>query len=156
MKFDEIWQYFQDYPTVHLATVDNDYPRVRPMTLVVYDEKLWMVTHTIKNKVAEIKQNNNMEFSLVFIKDKMMGCIRATGRAIIIDDMDIKKELAQNISFFPNYWRSFEDSNFSLIKLKLDQVYYSPPTENGIKYLFDLTKGKESYTEIPPYRLKNA
>ncbi len=153
MKFDEIWKLFRNYPTVHLATVDNGHPRVRPMTLIVYDGKIWMVTHTEKNKITEIQKNSNMEFSQVFIKDKMVGCIRATGRVKIIKDKDIKKDISKVIAFFPSYWRSADDENYTLLNLELDQVYYSPPTVDGIKYLFDLTKGKDTYTEIPPYRL---
>ncbi|MFX1518241.1 MAG: pyridoxamine 5'-phosphate oxidase family protein [Promethearchaeota archaeon] len=156
MKFDEIWESLLNYSTVHLATVDNDQPRVRPMTLIIYEEQLWMVTHTEKNKVEELKKNTNIEFSFVFIKNKIVGCIRATGKGIIINDMSLKKELSENIAFFPNYWRTSDDPNYTLIQLKLDQVYYSPPTEDGIKYLFDLTKGKDTYTEIPPYRLSDA
>lgn len=153
MKFDEIWGFFRNYPTVHLATVDNGHPRVRPMTLIVYHEKIWMVTHTEKNKIAEIKKNSNMEFSQVFIKNKMVGCIRATGRVKIITDNNIKEGISKEITFFQSYWRSADDPNYTLLNLELDQVYYSPPTEDGMKYLFDLTKGKDTYTEIPPYRL---
>jgi general stress protein 26 len=156
MKFDEVWERFQNYPTVHLATVDNGHPRVRPMTLILYDEKIWMATHTEKNKVAEIQRNSNMEFSFVFMKDKMVGCIRATGRIIIINDKDTRNELSKAIVFFAKYWRSVEDHNFTLLKLELDQVYYSPPTEDGVKYLFDLSKGKDVFTKIPPYRLSDA
>jgi general stress protein 26 len=156
MKFDEVWEHFKNYPTVHLATVDNGHPRVRPMTLILYDEKIWMVTHTEKNKVAEIQRNNFMEFTFVYIKDKMAGCIRATGRIIIINDKGTRKELSKAIVFFQNYWRSVEDPNFTLLKLELDQIYYSPPAEDGMKYLFDLTKGKDVYTKIPPYRLSDA
>jgi uncharacterized pyridoxamine 5'-phosphate oxidase family protein len=115
MKFDEIWELFRNYPTVHLATVDNGHPRVRPMTLIVYNEKLWMVTHTEKNKIAEIQKNSNMEFSQVFIKDKMVGCIRATGRAKIIKDKDIKKDISKVIAFFQSYWRSVDDPNYTLL-----------------------------------------
>ncbi|MHA1967155.1 MAG: pyridoxamine 5'-phosphate oxidase family protein [Candidatus Hodarchaeales archaeon] len=156
MKFDEVWEHFQNYPTVHLATVDDGHPRVRPMTLILYDEKIWMVTHTEKNKVAEIQKNNKMEFSFVFMKDKLIGCIRATGLITIINDKDTRKELSKVIIFFPNYWRSVEDPNFTLLKLELSHIYYSPPTEDGMKYLFDLTKGKDVYTKIPPYRLSGA
>ena len=153
MKFDEVWERFRNYPTVHLATVANGHPRVRPMTLIVYDEKIWMVTHTEKNKVAEIQKNSHMEFSQVFIENKMIGCLRATGRVKIIVDEDIKKDISNVITFFSGYWRTADDPNYTLLSLELDQVYYSPPTEDGIKFLFDLTKGKDTYSELPPYRL---
>ncbi len=153
MEFKEVWKHFQNYPTVHLATIDKNHPRVRPMTLILYKNELWMVTHSEKNKVSEIRLNQNIEFSYVYQQDKRVGCIRATGKIDVIESENISQELSKAIIFFKSYWNSAEDNNFTLLKLILNHVYYSPPTEDGIKYLFDLTDGKESYTEIPPYRL---
>ena len=58
---------------VALATFDGMRPRVRPMTLIYLDRRFWMVTSSSSNKVTQIKQNPNVEFTYQFT-DKDEDC----------------------------------------------------------------------------------
>ena len=61
-----ILNHFKETQFVALATFDGMRPRVRPMTLINLDRRFWMVTSTSSNKVTQIKQNPNVEFTYQF------------------------------------------------------------------------------------------
>ena len=43
---EEAWSYFQDFQHVFLATVEGDHPRVRPVTLVYFENRFGITTGT--------------------------------------------------------------------------------------------------------------
>lgn len=155
MEFTKIWNYFKGVPTVHLATTDKDQPRVRPMSLIEYNDNLWFATQTSSQKLFELKENNKVEFSFGFIEEKQIGFIRVKGTIEKIEDMKIKEELVQAIPFFKLYWHDSQDPKYTLLKMDLTEVFYQPTDENGIKYVFDLTieNGRNIYTVVEPLRL---
>ena len=61
--FEEIWSLLQDFPLAHLATVDNDQPRVRPMVLITHIDSIWLSSKSDWSKVEQIRYNNKVEFT---------------------------------------------------------------------------------------------
>jgi len=75
----EAWSHFQDYQTVLLATAEGGHPRVRPVTLINYDDKLWIATGANSAKVKEMRGNPNIEFCLQFQGEAGGGYVRIAG-----------------------------------------------------------------------------
>ena len=130
MKLSEIWENFDNKPLAHLATQDENQPRVRVITLITYKKGLWFVTVSKRSKLAQIKKNNRIEISLSYGKN-MRGCIRITGKAIIIEDLTIKKQFAEeNPRLFSNenpFWKSYEDPAFNLLRIDINKVVIQNP-----------------------------
>jgi general stress protein 26 len=80
---------------VALATMDEMRPRVRPMTLIYLDRRFWFVTSTFSDKVSQIKQNANVEFTYQFTENSEDCCIRVLGEAKIIEDRATKNRHRQ-------------------------------------------------------------
>ena len=129
----EIWRRFKDYPHIFLATQENDQPRIRPVTLVNFDQKFWVLTGTRSAKVRQIRENPKVEFCLLFNEGKHHGYIRAAGLAKIISDKEIKTKVAEHCDFFSNHWKSFDDPNYTLLELKLDEIEYLRPKESAVR-----------------------
>lgn len=55
---DEVWNYFKDSQSIFLATSEGNRPRVRPVTLIYFDRKFWIITGTNSNKVAQIQKKS--------------------------------------------------------------------------------------------------
>lgn len=144
MEAADIWKLFEEIPTVHLATVHNNQPRVRPFSLIYFKNELWGATRTNWGKVAQIKENPSYEFSLVYRKGETHGFLRGRGNVQIITDRDIKNELIQAIPFFKAYWNSVDDPAYTLIKFKLSSLFISDPSEEGKKLIaeFDHQTGE--------------
>jgi general stress protein 26 len=137
IRLDEVWNHFEGFPLSHLATVEGDQPRVRMMTLVAHEGRLWMATKTEWNKVDQIAKNSRIEISVPARDESGSGCLRVTGKAHLIRDPAVRAELAKVIPWFSSYWDSHEDRNFSLLRFEIHRVLFDHPS-NGLKYEVDL------------------
>lgn len=124
---------FKETQFVALATFDGMRPRVRPMTLICLDRRFWMVTSTFSNKVTQIKQNPNVEFTYQFTENDEDCCIRILGKAKIIKDKDSKTGIANRIGFFKDHWSGPEDPDYTLLEVLPDELQYVSPS--GMKQL---------------------
>jgi len=125
----EVLGHFKKEQIVFLATGEGDKPRVRPVTLIYFNDRFWVTTGANTAKIKQIKGNANIEFCLMFKKDKSNGYIRGAGIAKIIQDIKIKKLLADNIPFFKDYWETPDDPNFALVELVIKEIEYLQPEE---------------------------
>ena len=124
----QILNRFKETQFVALATFDGMRPRVRPMTLIHLDRRFWMVTSTSSNKVTQIKQNPNVEFTYQFSENDQDCCIRILGKAKIIEDSSTKTSIAKRIGFFNEHWSSPEDPDYTLLELVPDEMQYVSPS----------------------------
>jgi len=124
----QVLSHFKETQFVALATMDGTRPRVRPMTLIYLDHRFWMVTSTSSNKVMQIKQNANVEFTYQFDENGEDCCIRILGKAKIIKDKETKTSTAKRIGFFNNYWSGPEDPDFTLLEILPDELQYVAPS----------------------------
>ncbi|HXZ30343.1 MAG TPA: pyridoxamine 5'-phosphate oxidase family protein [Dehalococcoidia bacterium] len=119
---------FKKTQFVALATFDGMRPRVRPMTLIYLDHRFWMVTSTSSNKVIQIKQNANVEFTYQFSENDEDCCIRILGKAKIIKDRETKASIAKRLSFFNDHWSSPEDPDYTLLEILPDELQHVAPS----------------------------
>lgn len=123
-----IWDQLKETQFVAFATMDGVRPRVRPMTLIYLDRRFWMVTSTSSNKVAQVKQNPNVEFTYQFNENSEDCCIRILGKAKIIKDRETKSSIAKRIGFFGNHWSNPEDPDYTLLEIRPVELQYVAPS----------------------------
>lgn len=138
MELGEIWKHLSSFPLAHVATIDADHPRVRPMCLIAHNNTLWAATTSMWNKIKQIQENNKIEFTVLYKSEERVGCIRATGRATIIEDLETKKMLSLVIPFFNDYWNSPEDPAYTLLRFDLDVMRVDHT--DGKKYTIETNK----------------
>jgi len=124
----QILNQFKETQFVAFATIDGMRPRVRSMTLIYLDRRFWMVTSTSSNKVIQIKQNANVEFTYQFNENSEDCCIRILGKAEIIKDDKTKTSIAKRLGFFGNHWSSPEDPDYTLLEILPDELQYVAPS----------------------------
>jgi general stress protein 26 len=122
-----IWSRFKDFQHVCLATVEDNQPKVRPVTLVHLDGKFWITTDTESAKTNQIRLNPRVEFCLLFKEGDMDCCIRVGGLAKIIKDKATRAKIAKHCAFFSEHWESVDDPNYTLIEICPTQVGYVSP-----------------------------
>jgi uncharacterized pyridoxamine 5'-phosphate oxidase family protein len=137
LDLSDIWYHFEGFPLSHFATIEDDQPRVRMMTLVAYDSRLWLATKTEWDKVEQIRRNPKAELTVPARDEKGAGCVRVTAVARPIEDSSIRQEVSKAIPWFSHYWTSSNDANFTLIGLDILRVLYDHPSD-GKKYTVDL------------------
>ncbi len=137
MPLYEVWPHFEAGGLAHLSTIDGDQPRVRMMALNVHDKKLWLITRSGDDKVAQIRKNSKVEFTYAVPGKGRTGCLRATAEAVIVENQNTRDDVVSTIPWFANYWKSSEDPDFTLIRLDLKSMVFDHH-ETSSKYTVDL------------------
>jgi uncharacterized pyridoxamine 5'-phosphate oxidase family protein len=122
LSLDEVLEHLSKPNLVNLATVENNQPRVRCVTLVPCNDSYWVLTYQSRAKVRQLTLNRNVEINLLFVKDKYQGQIRGRGFATEVKDMDIKKTIKEEVSWFKDYWSSAGDPDFCLYDISLEKL----------------------------------
>ena len=123
----EVWAYFKDMQVIYLATVEGDTPRVRPVTLIHFDKKMWVTTGSGDNKIKQINTNKNIEFCLLLKAGETSGYIRGTGTAEIINDTKTRVLIAENTPFFKEFWEDTNDPGYALLRIHAQDIEYLKP-----------------------------
>ncbi|OLS32656.1 MAG: hypothetical protein HeimAB125_06610 [Candidatus Heimdallarchaeota archaeon AB_125] len=140
MKIEDVIDYFKTQPLMYLATIDGDKPKVRPMTLIYHKDTCWFVSIAGRKKIKELEANSFVEFAINPQDREDMSTIRGTGKTILIDDAEIRQDLANAIPWFDGYWESAEDPRFYLYKIDLEKISVQIPVKRDI-HIFDLKTG---------------
>ncbi|MBN2541437.1 pyridoxamine 5'-phosphate oxidase family protein [bacterium] len=130
---EEVWNLFQPFQEVYLATCDGKKPYVRPVTLIHHDQKLWVGTGTSDEKIKQIDLNSTIEFCLPLSQGESVGYIRGSCIANIVKNKATKDLLANIMPYFDNHWNGLDDPNYTLLRLDLKEIEYLPPNEYSAK-----------------------
>ncbi len=114
----EIWNSIGPQQYVYLATADGEQPRVRPVTLIHFQEKLYFITGSRDSKMIQIKKNPKVEFCLLLEKDDHKGTLRGECIAQIVEEKKLKADIFDEISFVKEFFASPEDPGYALVRLK--------------------------------------
>ena len=125
----EVWGHFKDMQYVFLATIDGNTPRVRPVTLLHFDKKMWVTTGSGDAKIEQIKNNGNIEFCLLIKAGDYSGYIRGSGNAEIVSDVATRKRIAENTPFFKEFWKDTNDPGYALVRIHPRDIEFLKPGE---------------------------
>jgi uncharacterized pyridoxamine 5'-phosphate oxidase family protein len=123
----EVWAQFKDFQPVFLATIETNTPRVRPVTLIHFDKRMWVTTGSGDAKIKQIKANNKIEFCLLLGTGGKSGYVRCTGHAEIVGDATTRKLIADNTPFFKTFWKTIDDPRYTLLQIHAEDVEYLRP-----------------------------
>lgn len=124
---EEVWSHFKDFQAIFLATIDANAPRVRPVTLIHFDKKMWVTTGSGDAKIKQIQTNNKIEFCLLLGIGGESGYVRCNGRAEIVGDAATRKLIADNTPFFKTFWKTADDLGYTLLRIHAEEVEYLRP-----------------------------
>lgn len=98
MTRDEIIAFMNKNPACHLATVEGDKPHVRGVLIYRADEDgILFHTGNMKDLYKQLSKNPNVELCFNNFQDNIQ--IRVSGRAELMEDMGLKKEIVANRDF---------------------------------------------------------
>ncbi|UCC11165.1 MAG: pyridoxamine 5'-phosphate oxidase family protein [candidate division WOR-3 bacterium] len=129
----KVWAHFKNMQNVFLATGDADQPKVRPVTMLYYNDRFWVGTGTEDAKIRQIEQNRKIEFCLLIKGENTTGYIRGTGRAVIIEDAATRKLLADAMPYFKDFWKDPADPRFTLLEVIIEQLEYMEPGKIAVE-----------------------
>lgn len=108
-----------------LATTEGDQPRVRPMMPYLTEEgELLLAMLGRSRTINQIKANSKIE--VCFVDRKMWYC-RATGTAILSDDLKKKEIVFENVPMLRQYFAGPADPNYHLAVITIKAVEAMTP-----------------------------
>ncbi len=125
----EVWGHFKDMQYIFLATIEGNTPRVRPVTMIHFDKKMWVTTGSGDAKIKQIKDNCSIEFCLLLKAGENSGYIRGSGDAQIVNDLATRKLIAENTPFFKEFWKDTNDPGYALLRINAKEIEYLRPGE---------------------------
>ncbi len=94
----EILEFINANPTCYLATSERNKPRVRGMRMYRADGKgIIFQTSNVKDLYKQLNENPNVE--LCFFSNEKNIQIRISGKATIVNDLDLKMEIVEKRPF---------------------------------------------------------
>ncbi|GAB4304264.1 MAG: pyridoxamine 5'-phosphate oxidase family protein [Candidatus Bipolaricaulota bacterium] len=111
----KLWEIVEESEIVLLITASEGYPRMRPMTVVAYEEdgSIWFATSKSSRKVEEIERNPHV--TACFLNLEGGAHAQVFGTAEVVADPDLKKELWDEE--WGEYWEGPDDPDYVLLSL---------------------------------------
>jgi pyridoxamine 5'-phosphate oxidase len=98
MTKEEVLEFINKNPLFSLATIEGNLPRVRIMMLYRADENdIIFITTILKAVYKQLQANPAIE--MCFYNQKEFRQVRIEGSAEILDDLELKKEVVEKLSF---------------------------------------------------------
>ena len=136
---DKIMSSYHEQQVVSFATVEDEQPRVRPMTLIYLAGKFYMITGARggKNakKLQQIRENPRFEYYLTLKGNEMDGFIRGMGQTWEQGDFETKKMIYDKITWAANFFDTAEHPDYVLLELMHDGFSYRWPDTREIHTL---------------------
>lgn len=121
----EVYEFLKECGVYYLATIDGDYPRVRPFgTAEIFEDHLYIETGKKKEVFKQIEKNNKVE--LCAYKDGKW--LRLSGELIVDDRKEAKKDMLDKNPELRSMYNEF-DNNTAVLYFKNAKAILSSFTE---------------------------
>lgn len=134
MNKQDLFALMNHNPAFHLATVENDQPRVRGMLLYRADEN-GIIFHTARSKDVYQQISQNPKVELCFNDFSQQVQLRVSGTLEIVADRDLHDEIMNHPS--RGFLRAWQESG------ELKDIYNSLVVfrlKNGLAYTWSIDK----------------
>ena len=139
MDLQQVYDLLSDGGLISLATVEDDQPRVRVVSLIADGQEYYFVTFRSRDKVAQLIKNDRFEFFYGVKVGESWGSIRASGRAVIVEAGENKNEVLKVIPFFNDRLDPLEEQEYALVRLDIEEFMVQDP-EDGEHHRFVVRK----------------
>jgi len=123
----DYWHLFDKTQAVSVASLEADQPRVRPMTLICLEQRLFLATGSKDSKAKQWQRNPHLECLLTFNSEAGNGYLRVSGTVSPIQNLDLKKQIADYAPFIYTYWQDSANPDFVLYEIIPAQWRYLEP-----------------------------
>jgi len=124
---DQIFAIFKPTQTVYLATMEDDQPYVRPVTLIYYQNRWFIATGSSDAKSRQLNNHPKLEFCLPLSDPTGGGYIRGIGISNSVTDLFTKKEVAEHAPFLYDYWNDVDNPDMVLYEIRIKSFAYLKP-----------------------------
>jgi general stress protein 26 len=126
----EALSWLKDARAVYLTTVEDAQPRVRPVSMLWWDDSAWISSGTSNGKTKQVRRNPRVELCVPIERNDRRGYVRLAGTAEIVTDPKTRARLAAELPFFDTFWEGPDDPRYTLIRILPTEILYLRPEED--------------------------
>lgn len=135
----KVWDWALDQmgktTVVPLATMGEDGPRVRPVTVLMHEGTPYVLTGTRDAKMRALRSDPRFEFYVMVEEGEDAGYVRFFGRVMMVEDLDLRKEVGDASGYAWNYFSGPDDPNYALLEMNIRRAEIMRPGVKGYELL---------------------
>lgn len=120
---------------IALATNSEDGPRVRPVTGVLHEGSVYILTSTGDAKVRHLEADPRFEFYVLVKEEGSTGYVRYSGKASKVADPDLRMRVCDSAGFADSYWDGPEDPDLTMLLMDINAAEVVRPGAKGWEML---------------------
>ncbi len=119
---ERLWEIVEESEIALFITQGDGHPRVRPMTLLAYEEEggVWFATSKSSRKVEEIAKNPKV--TVCFLNLEGGAYAQLFGTASVVEDKEMKEEFWSEE--WEEYWEGPQDPDYVLLYVEVQRAEY--------------------------------
>ena len=129
ISIEEVLRHFRAWNHIVLASVEEDQPRLRPITLMFFNDRFFFATQSSDNKVKQLSENPKIELILQLKEPPDNGYVRVEGKAEKQLDQTLVSQLYEVYDFMEKLWSGPSDPNLTVYEVKPSMYDYLKPGE---------------------------
>ena len=120
---------------IALATQSEDGPKVRTVTAVPFREDVYVLTSTNDTKIRQLREDPRFEFYVLVKEEEGTGYVRFSGRAELVEDPDLRREVGEESGFVEAYWKGHDYPSLAVLRMGIDAAEIVKPGVEGWEML---------------------
>jgi len=115
-KMSRTYEFLKECETFFVATINKNVPAIRPFGAIMeIKQGLYFSTANIKDVYSQLKSNQAIQ--IVALKSGTRDWVRITGKAIEVNDLDIKQKMLETCPILLKRFDSNDCEYFAVFKL---------------------------------------
>lgn len=132
MELKDVYEFANINPLCYLATVEGDQPRVRAFVMwYAGDRGFYFHTSSGKEVFKQIVSNPKVE--ICFYATQSGAMMRATGKAVVLDDLEMKKRLLEDLPYVKQMVKGPEDPELVIFRVQEGEAKFWTIGENRME-----------------------
>ncbi len=108
---------------------------MRPVTAVLHEGKVYVLTSTGDAKVRHLETDPRFEFYSLVKEGDSTGYVRCSGKACKVADPDLRRRVGDAAGFVEDHWEGSDDPDLTLFLMDIDAAEIIRPGVKGWEML---------------------
>lgn len=87
----------------YLATVEDDHPRTRPVSILWREDAVWLTSGTSNGKTQQVRRHSRVEICVPIERNDRHCYVRLSGQAEIVTAPEIRARIGAEFRFLGTY-----------------------------------------------------
>jgi pyridoxamine 5'-phosphate oxidase len=133
MELKDVYEFANINPLCYLATVEEDQPRVRAFVMwYAGDKGFYFHTSAEKEVFKQIVSNPKVE--VCFYATQSGAMMRAAGKAIVLNDLEMKKKLIEDLPYIKQMVKGPDDPDLVIFRVQDGDARFWTIGENRVEF----------------------